>query len=169
MADRKELKRKSLYVNLMETGEYFPGVKTTLFPNGEAGEIWISDGINSVCIKASKGRAGLGLTISRHAGTAPLTVTGNLSGDYDPIPQMDAAEVSICQYRTDTRSQAFKRWYGLHEHVETDDERVAYDNGRACARQEKDPEQWTKPADERVLRVWWSGYYAQIAGLHDKE
>ncbi len=83
-----------------------------LFPNGEP-EIWIrsTDGMRSFKITASDGPAGLAINVSTRVGGAPISVGGNLSGSYDVAKPGDFAHVSLCQFKPDAWSQAFKAWY----------------------------------------------------------
>lgn len=104
---------KKAYMELFDNREHlFEGVETLLWPNGEP-EIWFKTGDGlGFRLRVSNGPAGLGITINRFAGGVPVTVTGNMPPDDEIAPQRDQTEVSICQYRSDARSQAFKRWYG---------------------------------------------------------
>ncbi len=104
---------KVSYTRLFDQPEMlFEGVETTLWPNGEP-EIWFKTGDGlGFRLRVSNGPAGLGITINRFAGGVPVTVTGNVPPDDEIAPQRDQTEVTICQYRGDERSQAFKRWYG---------------------------------------------------------
>lgn len=88
------------------------GAQVTLFPNGD-GEIWIQgSGGKGFRITAGEGPAGLALHISTFVGSPPISVTGNASGDYEPIKDVpDARHLSLCIYNGDERSQAFKNWY----------------------------------------------------------
>ena len=113
MANRQELKRRQQFLSLMDDPtSYFGGkVRLTLFPNSEKGEIWISHGPHSFSIKAGVGPAGLSLHIERHAGCAPISVTGNLDPDYTPIRAFDARAISLCQHYDDEWTRAFRIWY----------------------------------------------------------
>jgi len=120
---RRTLKRyQELYRNpysLFPAGPNSEGVKTTIFPNGE-NEIWFqaNDGLG-IRVTAGNGPAGLGIRVQRFIAGNPLTVTDDgLTG-----------EVSVCQYRQDDRSQAFKRWY-LHQETEADLEILGADYRR---------------------------------------
>lgn len=112
MANRQQLKRQQQFLSLMaDPTSYFGKAKLTLFPNGEKGEIWISYGPHSFCIKAGVGPAGLSLHIDRHAGCAPISVSGNLDPDYEPIQAFDARAISLCQHYDDEWTRAFRIWY----------------------------------------------------------
>lgn len=101
MADRKALKRNAQFKNLGETNTY-GNCPLVLFPNGEEGEIWVSDGCLGFKIKVSKGSRGLSVTVQNHAGTMPLSCNG-----------ADANEFTVVQYHYDDKAQAFKKWYEL--------------------------------------------------------
>ena len=89
----------------------FPSVQCTVAPNGE-NEIWVKDEQGyGFALKLSAGNAGVGATIRKFVGSSPVSVTGNLVGDWEPIKMIDAVEVTTTVYRHDARSQAFKRWY----------------------------------------------------------
>lgn len=167
MADRKALKRQAQFAKLAEDGQYFSGVKMTLWPNGEQGEIWFSDGRQGFAISVGKGKAGLGLRVHRFAGTPPLTVSGNRAGDYEVLPQVDAQEVSITQYFGDERSQWFKRWCGLDRDVRQAEDTESYNKGRQQAAADKADNCMTC-LGEVTNKAWLAGYYAEMAGLHDK-
>jgi hypothetical protein len=96
-----------------DPGLLFPGCEVLLYPNGQP-EIWIRtpDGKHSVKITASRGPVGMRISVNRFPGTAPITTTGNLSSDSEIMPQVDAAEVSMCQYDNTQRAEDFKAWYG---------------------------------------------------------
>ena len=83
-------------------------VNTILFPNGERA-IWFStdDGLG-FAVTVGEGPAGLSIRVRRFVGTPPITLSDGQV--VDGTPQEDA-EWSLCQYRQDGRSQAFKRWY----------------------------------------------------------
>ena len=180
MADRKALKRRQDILSLSESdnGYFGKGVKFTLFPNGEKGVIWVSDGINGMAIKIGKGSRGLNVTINRHAGSAPMTMSGNQYKTEDVIPQMDTTEVSLTQYSNDPKAQAFKRWYGLDGTSEGDDDpahKAAHTAGRKCAQDgftEKQIQAIEPPLPElgppMCAQHFWRGYFAQLAGLYDK-
>lgn len=64
---------KAAYARLFDDREsLFPGVETLLFPNG-ASEIWFrtEDGLG-VRVRASNGRAGLGVEVSHFVGTPAI-------------------------------------------------------------------------------------------------
>lgn len=112
MARPKRTKKR--YMELFDEPEkLFPGVKTTLFPNGD-NEMWIRspDGKHGFSIKASLGPAGLGLTIKTFVMGNDLTVRSynHAYGDAHPTVS-DVREVNVTSYNTDPRSQAFSRWY----------------------------------------------------------
>lgn len=164
MANREKLARKQQFVDLFESGGegYFKGCKVTLFPNGEKGEIWISDGMHGVRITAGKGRAGLRVSVERFAGGAPLSMTGNTHPDYMPIPLQDCQEISITQYNHDERSQAFKAWYAMSGEVQ---DQAAYEVGRTAAKEGTE-----LPTDKSRLNPdFLRGYLAQKGGVHDNE
>lgn len=175
MADRKALKRQAQFAKLADTNTY-NGITVRLFPNGEEREIWISDGYHSISVVPSKGSAGLSLTVSRHAGTAPLTINGNkdAKSNWECIPQIDAEQITLTQYNWDDRSQAHKQWYGLHVHPESDTEDAVYKQGKMTAAAEIltdrkfDFDDYSKPDDEHLRNIWLSGYYSVKAGHEDK-
>lgn len=70
------------------------------------------DGRRSIKITPGDGPAGLAVNVERSIGGAPLTVFGNLAPGYVEMTPVDAESLSICQYRTDPWSKAFKAWYG---------------------------------------------------------
>ena len=86
--------------------------KVIPFPNGQAGELWIksADGSLGFSIRISEGKAGLSLTVRRFIGMEPMTVHSD-HPDAMRLGHHDVAEVSVCQYHSDERSLAFKRWY----------------------------------------------------------
>lgn len=76
--------------------------------------VYTDDGLG-ICIHVNNGPHGLGLTLHRRGTNQkdpPLTLTGNRRGDEEIIPQVDASEVTITQYRNNEDAQAFKAWYG---------------------------------------------------------
>ena len=114
----KKRRTKKRYANLFDDPKsLFGNARVMLFPNGEP-EIWIQspDGCQGFRLTASCGKAGLGLTIRRFVGGAPMTICGNLAPDGEVMPQKDAEEISVTQYRSDDYAQAFKKWYGDSEH-----------------------------------------------------
>lgn len=171
MADRKKLKREAQYKSLAEDGrDYFPGCTMTLWPNGEGGVIWIGNGRHGVSIKAGTGPRGLGVTVRRFVGGAPLTVRADHIKDGSMAPAVDADEVTITQYNPDQKSQAFKIWYGLDgSAVDLDDEaiKLAYKAGREAAQANKPLSECPLGGHDKL--AFQRGYYAQLAGLHDKE
>jgi len=113
----KYRRTKKQYAELFDNpSALFNGAQVILWPNGQP-EIWIrsADGNRAIKITARDGNAGLGLTISRFACSEPLTATGNLHHDSAVANQQDFEEITVCQYRTDEQSQAFKRWYADRE------------------------------------------------------
>ena len=145
MANRQELQRKADISSLMEpdNGYFGKGIKLTMFPNGEKGEIWISDGRQGMCIKASKGPVGFGLTIEHFSGGMPMTVHGNLSGDLEPVVGGDFRYLSVTQYYPDERATAFKNWMAcdfrtkdLDKHPEL---KPHYQAGKLAATEGREP------------------------------
>lgn len=110
MATKRMKRTKRAYVALFDNptalfgnGPDNPGVEAILYPNGER-ELWIKDARgHGVCIRASAGPAGFGLTI-RTFGDAPMTIASH-EGRY----------IELVQYNSDERSQAFARWYAGKE------------------------------------------------------
>lgn len=91
--------------------DLFPGCKVTIRPNGED-VIWIQDARgHGFRISAGAGPAGLRVTAGRFVGGNPISIAGNEAKDSEVFSGPDMAEVSMCQYNLDERSQAFKRWY----------------------------------------------------------
>ena len=116
MARRKTHTTKADYTRLYDNPEaLFPGVQTRIRMadaySGPEIHLRTADGLH-IRIRASNGKAGLGVQIERVAGSTALTVTGNAFGTCECLLQVDADNVSICQYRADDKAQAFKRWYG---------------------------------------------------------
>jgi hypothetical protein len=86
------------------------GTKTTLWPNGER-EIWVksADGTQGFSVRFSEGPYGLSLQVNFLHLRTPPDIRIEEIGTY----------VGICQYRSDPKSQAFKRWY-VEEETEAD-------------------------------------------------
>lgn len=156
MADRKALKRRAQFTNLGETNVY-GGVPMVLFPNGEEGEIWVSDGSLGFKIRVSKGSRGLSVSVSRHAGTMPLSCNGE-----------DVSDVTVTQYRPDDKSQAFKKWYQLDAVSpldETADMKAAYAKGKADAATNDDPTDAYAEDTEAERNAYLRGFWATRADL----
>lgn len=121
MSIREKILRrtKKLYAALFDDPTtLFPGVETTLFPNGER-EIWFRDTTSAnlgLKIKVSQGPAGFGVTIER---LAPTRATLNVCGEVDNgsiVPpsgfvQEDVTRLDAMFYYDDPYSQQFKRWH----------------------------------------------------------
>lgn len=92
--------------------DLWPGVRITIRPCG-ADELWIQNerGDGFRLSRCGDGKAGFGLTIGKFVGGRPISITGNKDGDYEVIEMIDANEISLCQYKPDARSQAYKAWY----------------------------------------------------------
>jgi hypothetical protein len=105
---------KKSYTELFDNpAALWPDCKVTLWPNGVP-EIWLQNkaGTRGVRITAGEGPSGFGITITRFTCTPPLTVNGNLDGEWmEPFHGGDAYEVTLCQYNGDEHSQQFKKWY----------------------------------------------------------
>lgn len=156
MADRKALKRAAQFKALNETGKY-GGVQMTLFPNGEEGDIWVSDGPLGFKIRVRKGSMGLSVEIQKHAGTMNLTVNGE-----------DVAQVTVTQYNYDDKSQAFKRWYQLDSVApldETADMKAAYAKGKADEATNNEPTDEYLHTTEAEHNAYLRGFWAARAGL----
>lgn len=113
MANRKALARRAQFTKLGETNTY-GNCPLVLFPNGEEGEIWVSDGCLGLKIKVNKGPRGLSVTVQNHAGTMPLSCNGK-----------DANEFTVVQYHYDEKAQAFKNWYLLDSESPLDSDLTA--------------------------------------------
>jgi hypothetical protein len=91
----------------------FPGVKATLWPNGEQ-SIWFTspEGREGMSITVSHGPYGLALTVKRIAFTPPLAITGNIADTgLTRYVGSDLEEVTITQYHSDEQAQQFKQWH----------------------------------------------------------
>lgn len=107
---------KAQYAALYDNpGALFDGVQVTLYPNGSR-EIWIQgQGGKGFRITASEGRAGLGIRINRVIGAPPITINGNEAKDSEVLQNVpDVTEVTLTQYNSDVRSQAYRRAYQAH-------------------------------------------------------
>ena len=96
---------KKLYTELYDhPNAMFPGgptnagVEVILYPNGQP-EIWLRSGLHSLKLTASRGPYGLGVSITSHVGSTPLTV--RKGGYYCNITQYDATP----------KAAAYSRWY----------------------------------------------------------
>ena len=163
MADRKKLKRRAQFVKLGETNQY-NGVRTTLFPNGEEGEIWVSDGPLGVAVKISKGSRGLSVTVRNFASGMPLSCNGE-----------DSREFTVVQYHFDHKAQAFKLWYELDAVSPLDSEltpkqaakvKEMYELGKTHAIQRGEGGMPTKAHRTKMFQsAYERGFWAQQAGL----
>jgi len=161
MADRKALKRRAQFTNLGETNNY-GGVKMVLFPNGEEGEIWVSDGCLGFKIKVGKGPRGLSVMVQKHAGTMPLSCDGK-----------DASEFTVVQYGFDEKAQAFKTWYALDAESPLDGEMTAKQLAKtkemyALGKQHA-TNGWSEPQKVHRTKLYQNaylrGFWATKAGL----
>lgn len=93
------------------------GAEVTIFPNGER-EVWIKspEGDLGFTLHVSHGPAGLGLRVTAHTGRPMVTVFGESNGE---PADLEDKHLELCQYRADSRSQSFKRWYA-HRETESD-------------------------------------------------
>ena len=113
MAARRRTKRA--YAHLFDNptalsagGPSDKGAHVTLYPNG-AREIWIRDthGLHGIRLTVSHGPAGLGVTLSTMAGTAPITLHLT-SAETNEIVSVDTREVETCQYDATPSAQALQ-------------------------------------------------------------
>lgn len=66
----------------------------------------------SIIVEFSRGPAGISVYVRAGAGGVPLSVSGNVAGNQDPLPKdIEAYEVSATAYYSDEWAQAFKAWY----------------------------------------------------------
>ena len=86
-----------------------------------AGRYWTRGAdIGSIEIHVSDGPAGVSIRVKRFPLSPDLVISDIFTprAESDPAPTGDpVAEVTVTQYRTDERSQAFARWY---RHAETE-------------------------------------------------
>lgn len=109
LKDYAQLFRNALH--LFPPGPNSPGVRVTLFPNGDR-ELWIQGtGAKGYRITAGEGPAGLSLHISTFVGGPPISLSGNEAVTYDTFAGPDMRHLDLCQYNSDDKSQAFKAWY----------------------------------------------------------
>lgn len=100
LKDYEALYRNPLH--LAPPGPASTGAEVILFPNGER-EIWVrsGDGFGGMRIRISDGPAGLSIHVNSFVGTA----------DMDVVVDAPGRDIGLVQYRSDQRSQAFRRWY----------------------------------------------------------
>lgn len=109
----------------------FEGCEVILFPNGVP-EIWIKSTrypYHQVVVQASRGPAGMGLTLRRTIGSAPLTASGNLADKhmtvYPPKGERhpDYCQMEIVQMDGTPFAVAHRAWYeGRAEYPGTETE-----------------------------------------------
>lgn len=116
MTRSKHRHYKADYARLFDDpGALFRDCKVTLFPNGEP-EIWIQSGDGlGVRVRASNGKAGLGVEVRTFIGAPGLDAFPDMATRIDV---RDARGIDIVQYRGDDASQAFRRWYHHDEGAE---------------------------------------------------
>lgn len=149
MADRKALARRAQFVKLSETNEY-NGVKTTLFPNDEEGEIWVNDGCLGFAIKINKGKRGLSVSIRNFSGTLPLSCNGN-----------DGNEFTVVQYHYDEKAQAFKNWYALDAESPLDSDLTKEQRERVrkwFSKGKEDAKRWDLPVHVHRTKLYQNAY-----------
>jgi len=113
MRVRLRRRTKAAYARLFDDPySLFPGVKVTLFPNGEP-EIWLDMGEGrGFRVTAANGPAAAGITVESLHGVVPTDVAG-AGADYRPEPCNDGLvrpRIEVLQYRPDPWSQAFRAW-----------------------------------------------------------
>jgi hypothetical protein len=113
MRIRRTRRTKVAYARLFDDPySLFPGVKVTLFPNGEP-EIWLDMGGNrGFRITAADGPAAAAVTVESLHGVVPTDVAG-AGADYRPQPCNDGLvrpRVEVLQYKPDDWSQTFRAW-----------------------------------------------------------
>lgn len=107
---------KSDYARLFDnpSGLFGPGVEVKLWPNGKP-VIWIRETSTGRVfeVKAGSGPAGFGVTV--HAFNTFDAIGNTDANEPGEIP--GTHEVELCQFNTDSWSQAYRAWYrGNGEH-----------------------------------------------------
>lgn len=178
MANRQELERQARFMALMnDPTSLFPGVRTTLWPNGD-NKIWFHDtkgNGSGLSVAASSGPHGFGLEIDTFSCSLPLTISGN-DADWKPVKQFDAKRISVTMYRSDVKAQSYKAWHDTDSDPNADLDcfhgeryRLNYTEGRGAAKLGQPLPESFDQLSVQDANAWKRGYYAQKAGLHDKD
>lgn len=169
MANRQQLQRRADILTLQDPKNNYFGenVKLTLFPNGQKGELWVSNGREGMCIKVSDGRAGLSVQIEHFAGGPPMTVHGNLTGDLEPVVGGDFRYLSVTQYKPHATAQAFKKWMECDFRSQDMDKyptlKPFYTRGQQAAQTNESPDGLTGEMSEEEKNAFLCGFWSTKA------